>query len=185
MHDNYYELDFLSPASVHKLEPNRGPPIPLLDPTPSHLSHVVPIQGQEDHTYIPHSVTDNYGSDSFSPVKKLLPNRGPPTTASVPLLDPQQSQVAPNRWCEGNHRTLKYKRQVMSQLLTVAKLSVLPLLASAYLVFCVIANKRLIALKTNGFYAFTPDHIGWLPFSPVCYEELIASKVQSKLVSHR
>jgi hypothetical protein len=58
-----------------------------------------------------------------------------------------------------------------------------------YLVFCVISHKRLIALKSNGFYAFSPDHIGWLFFLEVLvrHEELIASlssKLQSKLALH-
>lgn len=181
--DNY-ELDSFSPTSTHKLLPNRGPPasIPPLSPNSSRQSHLVPIQWQEDHKYIPLSVTNDYELDSLS--HKLSPNRGPSTSTSMPLLDSQQSQIAPNR-------TLEYNWQVMSlrgKLLAVAKLSALPILASLYLVFCVISHKRLIALKSNGLYAFSPDHIGWLFFLEVVrLEELIASlssKLQSKLALH-
>jgi hypothetical protein len=162
--DNY-ELDSFSPAN--RLSPNRGPPtsIPLLYQNSSHTSHVVPSQWQEDHTYIPYSVTDERDS-AFSPVHKLSPNRGPPT--SMPLPDSQQSLLVPNRWRGSNHRTPRYKRQVMSfieRLLELAKLSALPLLASAYLAFCAVAHNRLIALKSFGSYTFTPEHIGWFIFS--------------------
>ncbi|KAJ8592173.1 hypothetical protein M405DRAFT_813168 [Rhizopogon salebrosus TDB-379] len=170
--DNY-ELDSFSPAN--RLSPNRGPPtsIPLLYPNSSHTSHVVPSQWQEDHTYIPYSVTDE-PDPAFSPVHKLSPNRGPPT--SMPLLDSQQSLLVPNRWRGSNHRTPRYKRQVMSfieRLLALAKLSALPLLASAYLAFCAIAHSRLIALKSFGSYTFTPEHIATIKAGVTSLSQLV------------
>ena len=145
--DNY-ELDTFSPA--HRLSPNRR------------LAASSPIQCHEDYTYIqvPHSVTDTCESDTLS----LSPNRGPPSV-SVPLLDSRQSQMTTNRWNSDDHRTSKHKRQVtrslVERLLGVAKLSALFILPSAYLGFCVLAQKHLISLKSNKYYSFTPDHIGW------------------------
>jgi len=145
---NNYELDTFTPA--HRLSPNRR------------LAASSSIQCHQDYTYIqvPHSDTSK--SDTLS----LLSNCGP-RSASVPLLDSQQSQVATNRWrtTSDDHRTFKHKRKVTSRglierLLGVAKLSALFILASAYLGFCVVAQKHLISLKSNKFHAFTPDNIG-------------------------
>ncbi|KAG2336518.1 hypothetical protein BDR05DRAFT_971077 [Suillus weaverae] len=120
---------------------------------------------------------DNYEPvDSFSPTQRLTPNRAP--GIEIPLLHQDMPRLSPNRWQdsslrERNHRTFEYKQQVLSlteKVLAVAKLLALPLIASAYLVFCIIVNKRLITLKNNGFYAFTPDHIGLLILPPVCFE---------------
>jgi hypothetical protein len=106
--------------------------------------------------------------DAFSPAKRLTPNRAP--GISFPLLHQDMPHLAPNRWQdpsesshEGNYRTSEYKQQALGltkRVLAVAKLLALPLAASAYLVFCIIVNKRLTTLKNNGFYAFSPNHIG-------------------------
>ncbi|KAG0695810.1 hypothetical protein DFH29DRAFT_953733 [Suillus ampliporus] len=124
---------------------------------------------------------DSYELDCFSPANRLIPNRAP--SISMPLLHQDASHLAPNRLAwqdhtlrEDNHRTSKYKQQVlglMERLLTVAKLLALPLAASAYLVFCIIANKRLITLKDNGFYAFTPDHIATIKAGVTSLSQLI------------
>lgn len=124
---------------------------------------------------------DSYELDCFSPANRLIPNRAPGIL--MPLLHQDASHLAPNRLAwqdhtlrEDNHRTSKYKQQVlglMERLLTVAKLLALPLAASAYLAFCIIANKRLITLKDNGFYAFTPDHIATIKAGVTSLSQLI------------
>jgi hypothetical protein len=115
---------------------------------------------------------DNYEPvDSFSPAQRLTPNRAP--GVEMPLLHQDMPRLAPNRWQDpsfhkGDHPTFEYKQQVLSKtgrVLAVAKLLALPLAAIAYLVFCIIVNKRLTTLKNNGFYAFTPDHIGLFIFA--------------------
>ncbi|KAG2139731.1 hypothetical protein DEU56DRAFT_302258 [Suillus clintonianus] len=122
---------------------------------------------------------DGYELDSFSPANRLVPNRA----LGVYLDQNSSHSVAPdgNRWQdhtshEGNHRIFKYKQQVLSLvggLLTVVKLSVLPLTAGAYLAFCIIANKRLIILKSDGFYSFTPDHIATIKVGVTSLNRLV------------
>ncbi|KAG1776022.1 hypothetical protein EV702DRAFT_1111675 [Suillus placidus] len=123
---------------------------------------------------------DNYELvDSFSPTQRLTPNRAP--GISIPLLHQDMPRLSPNRWQdsssrEGNHRTFGYKQQVPSlteKVLAVAKLLALPILASAYLVFCIIVNKRLITLKNHGFYAFTPDHIATIKAGVTSLSQLV------------
>ncbi|KAG2139692.1 hypothetical protein DEU56DRAFT_300732 [Suillus clintonianus] len=123
-------------------------------------------------------MSDNYELDSFSSTNRLTPNRV--SSISMPLLNQDTSRLVPNRWQdhalrEDNHRTFEYKQQVpglMKRMLTVAKLLTLPLAASAYLVFCVIVNKRLITLK-NGFYAFTPNHIATIKAGVTSLSQLV------------
>lgn len=121
--------------------------------------------------------------DSFSPAKRLTPNRAP--GISLPLLHQDMPHLAPNRWQdpsesshEGNHQTFEYKQQVSDlteRVLAVAKLLALPLAASAYLVFCIIVNKRLTTLKNNGFYAFSPDHIATIKAGVTSLSQLVVS----------
>jgi hypothetical protein len=102
--------------------------------------------------------------DAFSPAKRLTPNRAP--GISFPLLHQDMPHLAPNRWQDPSESSHEGKHLILTErVLAVAKLLALPLAASAYLVFCIIVNKRLTTLKDNGFYAFSPNHIGLLIFA--------------------